>query len=70
MREPRAFIVAQSNITERLQALMAGTRAQGNLALKVLDNFEYDLKIWCPGSDDKIRSDNTVAFQVNPDGKR
>jgi len=67
IRESRAFNVAQSDINERLQTLMAGARAQGNLALKVLDNFENGLRMWCPGSEHKIQSDNTVAMRADTD---
>jgi hypothetical protein len=67
IRESRAFNVAKSDINESLQTLMAGTRAQGNLALKVLDNFDNGLRMWCPGSENKIQSDNTVAMKADID---
>lgn len=67
IRELRAFNIAKSDINGRLQTLMAGTRAQGNLALKVLDNFENGLMTWCPDSDNKIQSDTTVVMRTDID---
>jgi len=51
MREFRAFNVAESNISERLKTLMASQSAQRQFTLKVLDQFENGIKMWCPGSE-------------------